>query len=100
MEEFQRILNTDWHATGDSAAPGATTKGAAPASASGGLPWIRLDDPNAASLGIATLTGGMTDPAKNLNAPTLQGSASTLPKAPALSLTPPNPTFVAPRRQF
>jgi hypothetical protein len=101
IEEFRRLLNTDWHSPSDNLLPAATGKDAAPASGLGGLPLaMRADDPNAASLGIATLIGGMTDPAQNLNAPTAPGTASTLPKAPAPSLTPPNPTFLAPRRQF
>jgi len=100
MEEFQRILNANWHVS-DTALPTAPGKDLVPPNGPGGLPFVlRPDDPYAASLGIASLMGGANDPLKNLNAPTLPGTGSTLPKTQPQSLTPPTPNFTAPRRQF
>lgn len=104
MQEFQRLLNNTWRPAGMDLPSANSSLGAASAAGSSpetGLPGnFRADDPNAASLGIPSLTGGVSDPLQNLNAPTWQPSSTSLNRTPAPSLTPPVPTFTAPRRQF
>lgn len=108
MQEFQQILDANWRSPGLGEAPGATTA-ASPSSGmkeagfasgvTGSSPApLSPNDPNAASLGIASLTGGITDPLKNLNAPTVQNLPAA-PKPPP-SLLMQSPSFMAPRRQF
>jgi len=104
MEEFGQILNENWRAPSldtISGASGNSSSHAAKETSSSVLAGgLQSDDPNAASLGVPSLTGGVTDPFKSLNAPITPGTASALPKAPPVTLTPPTPTFLAPRRQF